>query len=100
MGWIERQFFLGSHAKVLFDTNGNAGPTVWWDGRIVGGWAQRADGAIDHKILEDVGREAETAIEAEGERLRTWLGPARVNPRFRTFFEQALARGRSTDRDS
>jgi winged helix DNA-binding protein len=97
MGWIDRQFFLGGHAGALFDTNGNAGPTVWWDGRIVGGWAQRADGNIDHKLLEDVGREAEAAIEAEGDRLRTWLGPARVNPRFRTFFERALASGRSTD---
>ena len=100
MGWIDRQFFLGGHAQALFDTNGNAGPTVWWDGRIVGGWAQRADGQIDHKLLEDVGREAQVAIEAEGERLRTWLGPARVNPRFRTFFERALARGRSTDADT
>ena len=26
--------------------NGNAGPTVWWDGRVVGGWAQRRDGEI------------------------------------------------------
>jgi hypothetical protein len=91
MGWIDRQFFLGSHAKTLFDTNGNAGPTVWWDGRIVGGWAQRADGEVDYRLLEDVGRDAIAAIEAERDRLRTWLGPARVNPRFRTFFERTLA---------
>ena len=32
MGWKERDWYLGPHASVLFDSNGNAGPTVWWDG--------------------------------------------------------------------
>nr|MDQ3989768.1 winged helix DNA-binding domain-containing protein [Actinomycetota bacterium] len=41
MGWSERGWFLGDHGPVLFDRSGNIGPTVWWDGRIVGGWAQR-----------------------------------------------------------
>ena len=36
----------GRTAPVLFDRNGNAGPTVWWDGRVVGGWSQRGDGEI------------------------------------------------------
>ena len=35
----------GPHATDLFDRNGNAGPTIWVDGRIVGGWAQAGDGA-------------------------------------------------------
>ena len=35
------------------------------------------------------------AIEAERDRLRAWLGPARVTPRFRTLFERELAGGRS-----
>ena len=30
----------------MFDRNGNGGPTVWVDGRIVGGWVQRRDGTI------------------------------------------------------
>ena len=75
----------------LFDTNGNAGPTVWWDGRIVGGWAQRPDGEIAHRLLEDPGADGRAAIEAEGARLREWLGPTRVTPRFRTLFERELA---------
>ena len=33
MGWKEREFYLGPHAPDLFDRNGNAGPTVWTDGR-------------------------------------------------------------------
>ena len=46
MGWQDRGWFLGEHAKALFDTNGNAGPTLWWDGRVVGGWAQRRSGEV------------------------------------------------------
>ena len=43
MGWQQRAWYLGDHGPALFDRNGNAGPTVWVDGRIVGGWSQRAD---------------------------------------------------------
>ena len=91
MGWTDRRFFLAGHAKDLFDTNGNAGPTVWWDGRIVGGWAQRPDGEIVYRLLEDPGAEGRAAIEGERDRLREWLGPTRVTPRFRTLFERELA---------
>ena len=55
MGWKERDWYLGPHAPTLFDTNGNAGPTVWWEGRVVGGWSQRRDGEIVFRLLEDVG---------------------------------------------
>ena len=40
MGWKERGFFLGPHGAALFDTNGNAGTTAWWNGRVVGCWVQ------------------------------------------------------------
>lgn len=46
MGWSGREWFLGEHRGPLFDRSGNVGPTVWWDGRIVGGWAQRNDGEV------------------------------------------------------
>lgn len=65
MAWAERGFYLGDHAKRLFDTNGNAGPTVWADGRVVGLWAQRASCEVVTQLLADVGLEAERAIEAE-----------------------------------
>ena len=55
MGWQDRGWFLGAHGRALFDTNGNAGPTVWWDGRIVGGWAQRKTGEVVLRFLEDAG---------------------------------------------
>jgi hypothetical protein len=90
MGWAARDFFLGNHRSSLFDRNGNAGPTVWWDGRVVGGWAQRPDGEIVYRLLEDVGREAVTAIDAEAAKLRAWLESVRFIPRFRTPLEQEL----------
>ena len=42
MGWKEREWFLGEHGPRLFDRSGNVGPTLWWDGRIVGGWRRLA----------------------------------------------------------
>jgi hypothetical protein len=91
MGWKERDWYVGSHERVLFDTNGNAGPTVWCDGRVVGGWAQRKDGEIAFRLLEDVGADAVRAIEAEAERLTDWLGDTRFSPGFLPPFQRALA---------
>jgi len=91
MGWAGRDWYLGPHAPTLFDRSGNIGPTVWWDGHIVGGWAQRPDGAVVHRLLEDVGRDAKQAIDAAAEALEAWIGPARIIPRFRTPLEKELS---------
>lgn len=91
MGWTDRGFHLPSgHRSALFDRSGNAGPTVWWNGGIVGGWAQRADGKLVWRLLSDVGRDASTAIEAEASRLAEWVGESRITPRFRTPLEREL----------
>ena len=91
MGWRDRGWFLGDHGAALFDRSGNIGPTVWWDGRIVGGWAQRPDGEIVFRLLEDPGSAAAAAIGAEAASLQAWLGPTRVTPRFRTPLERDLS---------
>ena len=90
MGWKERDWYLGGHRPALFDRNGNAGPTVWWNGRIVGGWAGRKDGEVAYRLLEDVGADAVGAIEAEAERLAAWLGETKVTPRFATPLAKQL----------
>jgi hypothetical protein len=90
MGWKERTWYLGEHAPTLFDRNGNAGPTVWWNGRVVGGWAGRKDGEIVFRLLEDVGADAVRAIEADVERLQSWLGETKVVPRFATPLAKEL----------
>jgi hypothetical protein len=91
MGWSERGWFLGEHGPLLFDRSGNIGPTVWADGRIVGGWAQRRDGEIALRLLEDVGSEARAAMEAAAARMVSWIGEVRFTPRFRTPLERELS---------
>src|SRR5215211_1084188 len=91
MAWAERAFYLGDHGKLLFDTNGNAGPTVWVDGRVVGLWAQRASGEVVTRMLEEVGRERERVIDAEAAALTQWLGTDRIFPRFPNPTFQELA---------
>ena len=90
MGWKRRDWYLGPHAAALFDVNGNAGPTVWWDGRVVGGWAQQPSGEVVYGLLEDVGADAVTAIEHEVARLQSWLDETVVTTRFPTPLERAL----------
>lgn len=90
MGWKERDWYLGPHGSVLFDRAGNAGPTVWWDGRVVGGWSQRGDGEIVYRLLEDVGSDAKAAVDAEAARLAAWLGDVRLSPGFLPPFQRAL----------
>jgi hypothetical protein len=91
MGWTDRSWFLGGHRPALFDRNGNIGPSVWCDGRIVGGWAQRRDGEIAYRLLEDVGRQAAGAVARSAAALAGWVGQVRITPRFRTPLERELA---------
>ena len=90
MGWKDRDWYLGDHRAALFDTSGNAGPTIWADGRIVGGWAIRAGGDVVTRTLEDVGREVADAIDAEAGRLTGWLQATSSIPRFPTPLQKEL----------
>jgi hypothetical protein len=90
MGWKGRSWYLGEHGPALFDTSGNAGPTVWWDGRVVGGWTQRPTGEVAYKLLEDVGAEARDAIQREAAVLEDWLAGTVVTTRFGTPLDRAL----------
>ncbi|MGW3510801.1 winged helix DNA-binding domain-containing protein [Streptomyces sp. NPDC000994] len=94
MGWQQRDWYLAPGLRpALFDGSGNVGPTVWWNGRVVGAWAQRPDGEIVWRILdrEGVGAEAEAEIARQARELGDRLGPTRVTPRFRTPLEKELA---------
>src|SRR5207248_7965990 len=91
MGYVERDWFLGPHAPRIFDRSGNIGPSIWCDGRIVGGWAQRKNGTIAFKLLEDIGAQAEKSVAHAADLLGRWLGSVRVTPRFRTPLERELS---------
>ncbi|MBT2228862.1 winged helix DNA-binding domain-containing protein [Nonomuraea sp. NEAU-A123] len=92
MGWQGRDWYLPqAHRSELFDRSGNVGPTVWWDGEVVGGWAQRGDGEIVWRLLSDVGADARSSIETEVMGLASWLAGVKVTPRFRTPLERELS---------
>jgi hypothetical protein len=78
MGWKQRDFYLPAHAGALFDRNGNAGTTAWWDGRVVGCWVQGPDGVVEVRLLDDVGREARAGLAVEAARLTRRLAGQRV----------------------
>ena len=85
MGWKERSWYLEDHGMFgssLFDRNGNAGPTIWLDGRVVGGWAQRKSGEVVYRLLTEVTKSRHKAIATEAERVSSLIGDARVNVRF------------------
>lgn len=92
MGWQDRDWFLPvEHRAALFDRTGNIGPTVWWGGEVVGGWAQRPDGTVVWRALADRGAQAADAVEREAAELTARLGDVRITPRFRTPLERELA---------
>ena len=79
MGWKGRDFYLGEHGPALFDRNGNAGTTAWWDGRVVGCWIQDDAGVVEVRALERLPRAATAALAVEAERLTDWLDGTRVS---------------------
>ncbi|OAK52485.1 winged helix DNA-binding domain-containing protein [Rhodococcoides kyotonense] len=87
MGWKHRDWYLGEYMKPLFDTFGNIGPTIWSDGRIVGGWAVTPAGEVVTELFED---NDSRAIDAEAGRITDLLDGAAVVPSFPTPLEKRL----------
>lgn len=87
MGWKERGFYLATDdVPHLFDSNGNAGSTAWWDGRIVGCWVQDPDGAVSVVLRHDIGLDGTRALDVEANRWGKWLAGQRVG----TVYPSAL----------
>ncbi|WP_197379579.1 winged helix DNA-binding domain-containing protein [Mycolicibacterium mengxianglii] len=92
MGWLERDWYLGGHRSQVFDTNGNAGPTVWCDGRVIGAWAHDADGRVCLQLLEDPGASARKALDRKALELTEWLDGTKISPRFPSPLSKTLAK--------
>jgi hypothetical protein len=91
MGYGDRRRFLAAeHRAKLFDRAGNAVPTVWVNGRVVGAWGQREDGSVIYRLLEAVGEDEQALLAAEARRLEGFLGGEYLPPAFRTSFTRAL----------
>ncbi|MDT5145418.1 MAG: hypothetical protein QOC58_63 [Mycobacterium sp.] len=82
MGWFDRAWYLGGHRGQVFDRNGNAGPTAWWNGRVVGGWYQDDGARVRLQLLEDPGPGGRRALQRRADDLTSWLDGVRISPRF------------------
>jgi Winged helix DNA-binding domain len=82
MGWFDRGWYLGEHRGQVFDRNGNAGPTAWWNGRVVGGWYQDHEARVELQLLEDPGRDGQRALQRRAAELTSWLDGVQIKPRF------------------
>ncbi|HEX9258182.1 MAG TPA: winged helix DNA-binding domain-containing protein [Acidimicrobiales bacterium] len=83
MGWKDRRWYLDAEAgSQVVDPNGNAGPTIWVDGRVVGSWVQRKDGTIAVGWLTDVSPARRAQVEANARELEQLLGDTRFSVRF------------------
>jgi hypothetical protein len=92
MGWKEREWYLGPHKAALFDRNGNIGPSIWHDGRIIGGWGQNQERKVVYRILEPVSSKVTKDVAQEAVAVEDFIGHTKVTPRFRTPLEAQLAR--------
>jgi ribosomal protein S19E (S16A) len=82
MGWFDRHWYLDGLRDQVFDRNGNAGPTVWADGRVVGAWTHDSDGRVQVRLAADIGKAARKALQRKADELTEWLSEVRVKPRF------------------
>ncbi|MGZ4503407.1 MAG: winged helix DNA-binding domain-containing protein [Nocardioidaceae bacterium] len=90
MGWKERAWYLPDAAAEAFDRNGNAGPTIWVDGRVVGAWAQAADGEIRVHYFERVAAARRAEVDDRVEALRAMVGETRFTVRFPGLIQASL----------
>ena len=91
MGYHDRRRFLSpEHSDKVFDRAGNAMPTVWVNGRVVGAWGQRQDGSVVYGLFESVSKKEQSLLTSEARRLESFLDGEYLAPRTQTPFTRAL----------
>lgn len=93
MGWKERDWYLPAGAAQAFDRMGNAGPTIWVDGRVVGVWDQLPDGEIGIHLFEEPPRKRRCEIDRRAGELAEMIGETRFTVRFPSPVSTALRKG-------
>ncbi len=74
MGWKRRDFYLDpADVRYLVDSAGNAGPTAWVNGRIVGSWSQDELGGVRLAMRSAVEDDDLRRLNHEAERLTGFL---------------------------
>jgi len=91
MGWKHRDWLFGIDPAHVFDRAGNIGPTLWWNGEIIGSWAVSPHGDVRTAVLADRGSSAADAIAYAAATLQQRLHGTVVTPAARTPLERALS---------
>jgi hypothetical protein len=90
MGYSSRRRFLApEHRKKVFDRAGNAVPTVWANGQVVGVWGQREDGRVFNELFEPIDGAA-PLLACEMRLLEDFLDGEALPPGIRTPFTRSL----------
>jgi hypothetical protein len=92
MGWKRRDWFFGIPQHHVFDNRGNVGPTLWWDGEIIGSWAVTPAGEVRTAVLADRGAAARSAVQDAAAQLEARLQGTAVTPAIRTPAERQLVK--------
>jgi hypothetical protein len=82
MGWKQRAWYLPATAADAFDRNGNAGATIWVDGRVVGTWAQTKTGDLPTHYFEKVAAVRRREVDQRLAKLKSMVGETRFSVRF------------------
>jgi len=90
MGWKQRAWYLPAECAETFDRMGNAGPTVWVDGRVVGAWVQAPDGEIRTRLCADVAADRQREVVRRAEELSEMIGSTRFTVRFPSILSAML----------
>ena len=82
MGWKERSWYLPAACVDCFDRMGNAGPTIWVDGEVVGAWVQAPDGELKTRYFVEVPADRRKDVTRRLDDLAALLGDTRFTVRF------------------
>jgi hypothetical protein len=93
MGWKRRDWFFAIPQHHVFDDRGNIGPTLWWNGEIIGSWAVTSTGQIRTAVLADRGVAARHAVQDIAAQLEARLQGTAITSAIRTPLERKLAEG-------
>lgn len=91
MGYRDRRRFLAiEHQSKVFDRAGNALPSVWANGRVVGAWTQRPDASVAYDLFEVVDNAAKAVLEEQRKSLEEFFGGEYVPQRTHSPFTRRL----------
>ena len=92
MGWKQRDWYVDArHSSELFDRFGNAGPTIWADGRVVGAWGQDHAGSIRTGLVEPMSDQHQRLLDDAVAELEAAVDSVVVRPRFPAPLQRSLA---------